>query len=227
MSSEPETQTSDALDSELAALLDVERFPPPREFREQALLEDPAVYEQAARDPLGWWASEAEQLHWFRRWDTVLEGSTPPFYEWFVGGTLNASYNCLDRHVEAGIGDRVAFHWRGEEGEERDITYAQLLAEVKRLASALKALGIGRGDVVGIYLPMIPEVVVSMLACARIGAPHNVVFGGFAAEAVRERMEFSQAKALITVHGAARKGKTAPIKSAVDEEGIGDLDSIE
>src|SRR5438876_4135349 len=226
MSTEPETQASDALDSELAELLEVERFPPPLEFREQALLKDPAVYERAARDPLAWWASEAEQLHWFRRWDTVLEDSNPPFYEWFVGGTLNASYNCLDRHVEAGIGDRVAFHWRGEEGEERDITYAELLAEVKRLASALKAQGIANGDVVGIYLPMIPEVVVSMLACARIGAPHNVVFGGFAAEAVRERMEFSQAKALITVDGAARKGKTAPGKERVDEV-VGDLETLE
>ena len=226
MSTEPETQTSDALDSELAALLEVERFPAPPEFREHALLKDPAVYEQAGSDPLGWWASEAEQLHWFRRWDTVLEDSNPPFYEWFVGGTLNASYNCLDRHVEAGIGDRVAFHWRGEEGQERDITYAELLAEVKRLASALKAQGIAKGDVVGIYLPMIPEVVVSMLACARIGAPHNVVFGGFSAEAVRERMEFSQAKLLITVDGAARKGKTAPVKDRVDEV-MGGLSGLE
>ncbi|TMK97862.1 MAG: acetate--CoA ligase [Actinobacteria bacterium] len=226
MSTEPDTQTSDALDSELAALLDVERFPPPPEFREQALLKDPAVYEQAARDPLAWWASEAEQLHWFRRWDTVLEDSNPPFYEWFVGGTLNASYNCLDRHVEAGIGGRIALHWRGEDGEERDITYAQLLAEVKRLASALKAQGIAKGDVVGIYLPMIPEVVVSMLACSRIGAPHNVVFGGFSAEAVRERMEFSQAKLLITVDGAARKGKTAPVKDRVDEV-MGGLPALE
>src|SRR2546429_8549345 len=226
MSTEPETQASDALDSELAELLEVERFPPPPEFREQALLKDPAVYEQAARDPLGFWASEAEQLHWFRRWDTVLEDSNPPFYEWFVGGTLNASYNCLDRHVEAGIGDRVAFHWRGEEGQERDITYAELLAEVKRLAGALKAQGIAKGDVVGIYLPMIPEVVVAMLACARIGAPHNVVFGGFSAGSVQERMEFSKAKALVTVDGARRKGKTAPIKQQVDE-GMADLDTLE
>src|SRR5256886_12718827 len=226
MSTEPETQTSDALDSELAELLEVESFPAPPGFREQALLKDPAVYEQAARDPLGWWASEAEQLYWFRRWDTVLEDSNPPFYEWFVGGTLNASYNCLDRHVEAGIGDRVAFHWRGEQGEERETTYAELLAEVKRLASALKAHGIAKGDEVGIYLPMIPEVVVAMLACARIGAPHNVVFGGFSAEAVRERMEFSEAKALITVDGAARKGKTAPVKDRVDEVMAG-LDSLQ
>ena len=152
----------------------------------------------------------------------MLDDSNPPFYKWFTGGTLNVSYNCLDRHVEAGRGERVAFHWRGEDGTERDITYAELLAEVKRFANALKDLGVGKGDVVGIYLPMIPEVVVAMLACARIGAPHNVVFGGFSAEAVRERMEFSEAKALITVDGAARKGKTAPVKQRVDEV-MGDL----
>jgi acetyl-CoA synthetase len=226
MSTEPETQTSDALDSELAELLEVESFPPPPEFREQALLKDRAAYERAARDPLRWWAEQAQQLDWFSPFNEVLDDSNPPFYKWFKDGTLNASHNCLDRHVEAGIGDRVAFHWRGEEGEERDISYAELLAEVKRLASALKAQGIGKGDVVGIYLPMIPEVVVSMLACARIGAPHNVVFGGFSAEAVRERMEFSQAKLLITVDGAARKGKTAPVKDRVDEV-MGGLSGLE
>ena len=214
------------LERELAALLEVERFEPPSAFREQALLKDPAVYERAARDPQGWWVEQAEQLHWFSPWDSVLDDSNPPFYKWFTGGTLNASYNCLDRHVEAGLGDRVAFHWRGEEGEERELTYAQLLAEVERLASALKALGIAKGDVVGIYLPMIPEVVISMLACARMGAPHNVVFGGFSAEAVRERMEFSQAKALITVDGAARKGKTAAVKDRVDEV-MGDLETLQ
>jgi len=226
MASESQVAGSERLERELAELLEVRQFEPPSEFREQALLRDASVYGQAARDPLGWWARQAEELHWFDRWETVLDDSDPPFYKWFVGGTLNASYNCLDRHVEAGRGDRVAFHWRGEEGEERDVTYAQLLSEVKRLANALKALGIGKGDVVGIYLPMIPEVVVSMLACARIGAPHNVVFGGFAAEAVRERMEFSQAKALITVDGAARKGNTAPVKDRVDEV-MGDLPTLE
>jgi acetyl-CoA synthetase len=222
-----ESQTGgERLEKELAALLDVERFPPPREFAEQALLNDPEVYERAAADALGWWVEQARALHWFEPFQTVLDDSKPPFYKWFEDGKLNASYNCLDRHVEGGIGDRVAFHWRGEEGEERDITYAELLAEVKRFASALKELGIGKGDVVGIYLPMIPEVVVAMLACARIGAPHNVVFGGFSAEAVRERMEFSEAKALITVDGAARKGKTAPVKDRVDEVMAG-LDSLQ
>jgi acetyl-CoA synthetase len=219
------TPDTDALDSELARMLEVERFEPPRDFREHALLKDPAVYEQAERDPRAWWAAQAGELDWFTPWEQVLDDSNPPFYKWFVGGRINASYNCLDRHVEAGRGERVAFHWRGEEGQERDITYAQLLAEVKRFASALKDQGVSKGDIVGIYLPMIPEVVVAMLACARIGAPHNVVFGGFSAEAVRERMEFSEAKALITVDGAARKGKTAPVKDRVDEV-MGDLATL-
>jgi len=214
------------LDHVLAELLEVEHFDPPAEFRERALLNDAEIYDRAARDPQAWWAEQAEQLHWFKRWDTVLDDSNPPFYEWFAGGTLNASYNCLDRHVEAGRGERVAFHWRGEDGEERALTYAELLGEVSRLANALKALGVAKGDVVGIYLPMIPEVVVAMLACARIGAPHNVVFGGFSAEAVRERMEFSQAKVLITADGAARKGTTAAVKDRVDEV-MGDLESLE
>jgi acetyl-CoA synthetase len=221
-----ERQTGEDLDRELAGLLEVERFPPPEAFREQALLKDPSVYELGNDDPQGWWVEQAEQLDWFKPWEQVLDESNPPFYKWFVGGELNVSFNCLDRHVEAGRGDRVAFHWRGEDGSERDITYAELLAEVKRFASALKDLGVGKGDVVGIYLPMIPEVVVAMLACARIGAPHNVVFGGFSAEAVRERMEFSEAKALITVDGASRKGTTAPVKERVDEV-MGDLPTLE
>jgi acetyl-CoA synthetase len=226
MASESEKAAGKQLDRELAELLEVERFEPPAGFAEHALLNDPAIYEQAAADPQAWWAAQAEELHWFRKWDTVLEDSDPPFYKWFVGGTLNVSYNCLDRHVEAGRGSRVAFYWRGEEGEEREITYSELLAEVQRFANALKDLGVAKGDVVGIYLPMIPEVVVSMLACARIGAPHNVVFGGFSAEAVRERMEFSDAKVLITVDGAARKGKTAPVKDRVDEV-MGELPALE
>jgi len=226
MASQSEHVDSGELDRELAELLDVERFEPPPEFREQALLKDPAVYEEAARDPQAWWVRQARELHWFGDWEQVLDDSNPPFYKWFVGGTLNVSYNCLDRHVEAGNGERVAFHWRGEDGSERDLTYAALLAEVKRCANALKDLGVNKGDVVGIYLPMIPEVVVAMLACARIGAPHNVVFGGFSAEAVRERMEFSQARVLITADGASRKGQLAPVKQRVDEV-MGDLASLE
>jgi acetyl-CoA synthetase len=209
------------LEQELAELLEVERIDPPEEFVREALIKDMSVHEAAAEDPVGWWAQQAgELLDWFEPWDTVLDDSEPPFYKWFQGGKLNASYNCLDRHIEAGLGERVAFHWRGEEGEERDVTYADLHRDVQRFANALKAHGIGKGDVVGIYLPMIPEVVVAMLACARIGAPHNVVFGGFSPESVKERMEFSDAKALVTADGARRKGKTAPVKAQVDEVGM-------
>ncbi|HWV86492.1 MAG TPA: acetate--CoA ligase [Capillimicrobium sp.] len=208
------------LEHELAELLDVETFPPGEAFRGRALITDDAEHRRAAQDPPAWWLEQARALSWFREPTVALDDSDPPFYRWFTDGTLNASVNCLDRHVEAGLGDRVAFHWRGEEGESRDVTYAELLADVQRCANALKAHGIGKGDVVGIFLPMIPEVVVAMLACARIGAPHNVVFGGFSAESVRERMEFSQAKALITVDGARRKGRTAPIKQQVDDVGM-------
>ncbi len=218
--------TGEELEKEIARLLDQERFEPPAEFAENALLNDPKVYEEAAEDPEGWWAGHAEDLHWFEPWDTVLDDSGAPFYKWFDGGKLNASHNCLDRHVEAGIGDRVAFHWRGEEGEERDVTYADLHRDVQRLANALKERGIGKGDIVGIFLPMIPEVAVAMLACARIGAPHNVVFGGFSPSSVKERMQFSEAKALITVDGARRKGKTAPVKPEVDDF-LGEVPSIE
>ena len=208
---------SEQVEQEIAELLDQEVFEPPKEFVERALISDESVHEKAARDPEGWWAEQAGALDWFERWDTVLDESEAPFYKWFTGGRLNASYNALDRHVEAGRGDRVAYHWRGEEGEERDVTYAELLRDVKRLANVLKERGVEPGDVVGIYLPMIPEVAVAMLACARIGAPHNVVFGGFSPDSVKERMQFSDAKALITVDQARRKGKAADIKPAVDE----------
>ena len=227
MATEQSESHDRTLEEELGTLLDIETFDPPAEFREHALLTDPSIYEEADSDWQGWWTKQAEELHWFKKWDQVLDDSNPPFYKWFTGGQLNVSYNCLDRHVDAGNGDRVAFHWRGEEGEERDISYAELLRDVQKFANALKDLGIGKGDVVGIYLPMIPEVVVSMLACTRIGAPHNVVFGGFSPESVRERMEFSEAKALITVDAAARKGKTTPIKESVDGCGIADVTSLE
>jgi len=219
-------QPVDDLEQRLEELQRIESFDPPAEFAARAATTDSTIYAVAARDPLGYWAQRARELHWHEPFTQVLDDSNPPFSTWFADGKLNASYNCLDRHVEAGLGDRVAFHWRGEEGEERDITYANLLADVQRLANALKALGIRKGDVVGIYLPMIPEVVVAMLACARIGAPHNVVFGGFSAEAVAERMEFSDAKALITVDGARRKGRTAGVKSEVDRV-MGRLDSLQ
>jgi acetyl-CoA synthetase len=218
--------SADQIERELGELLDQATFEPPAGFRDKALIGDDSEHEAAARDPEAWWAKQAEALDWAEPWDTVLDESNAPFYKWFVGGKLNASHNALDRHVEAGRGDRVAFHWRGEEGEERDVTYADLLHDVKRLANVLKERGVEPGDVVGIFLPMIPEVAVAMLACARIGAPHNVVFGGFSPDAVKERMEFSDAKALITVDQARRKGKAADIKPAVDAF-LDDVPSIE
>src|SRR4051812_30659303 len=209
------------LEQQLEELLDQERFPPPDGFKDQAVVSDDGIYEQGENYE-DFWAQRAETLHWETKWDQVLDWSNPPFAKWFVGGKLNVAYNCVDRHVEAGNGDRVAYYWRGEEGEELEVTYAELLRDVSKLAKGLKDLGVAKGDVAAIYLPMVPEVAVAMLACARIGAIHNVVFGGFSAESVKERIEFSEAKTLITVDGARRKGKSAPIKEQVDEV-IGDL----
>jgi acetyl-CoA synthetase len=216
--------SGEQLERRLEELLPQERFAPPVDFADPERVSH-APPPGLGADPDAYWAEQARTLHWDTPFTTVLDDSNPPFYKWFADGTLNVSYNCLDRHVEAGRGDRVAYHWAGEEGEQRATTYAELLRDVQKLANALKTLGVGKGDVVGIYLPMIPEVVVAMLACARIGAPHNVVFGGFAPEAVKERMEVSNAKALITADGARRKGKTAPVKAAFDA--AGDLESLE
>ena len=217
--------SGELLERRLEELLHQDRFQPPTGFVAAARVNDASLHAQAELDAEAFWAEEARGLHWDQPFTTILDDSSPPFYKWFTDGKLNVSYNCLDRHVEAGLGNRVAYHWAGEQGEQRAITYGELHHDVQRLANALKDLGVRKGDVVGIYLPMIPEVAVAMLACARIGAPHNVVFGGFAPEAVKERMEVSHAKALITVDGARRKGKTAPVKAAVDKT-MGDLDSL-
>src|SRR5215208_4182237 len=156
---------SENLEQQLESMLDIEKFPPPDDFRKQALVTDESMYEEAASDLEGFWSRQANELvDWIEKPTQILDESNVPFYKWFEDGKLNLSYNCLDRHVEAGNGDKVAFHWRGEEGEERDITYAELLHETQKFANALKDRGIGKGDVVGIYLPMIPEVVVAMLA---------------------------------------------------------------
>ena len=209
---------------ELDVLLQTEQtFPPPPEFAAQANASDPGVYERADADPETWWASWAEKLEWIEPWEQILDWSEPPFAKWFVGGKLNACANCLDRHVDAGRGERVAFHWEAEdadalgEGGRRAITYAEMLAETKRFANVLKGLGVGKGDVVGIFMPMIPETVMAMLACARIGAIHNVVFGGFSADSVRERMDVSAAKLLVTADATLRRGEPVPMKPAVDE----------
>jgi acetyl-CoA synthetase len=206
-------------------LREEERFSPPQEFVEQANFSDPSIYEEADRDWQGWWESWAEKLDWFERWETVLEWD-PPDAKWFKEGKLNASHNCLDRHVEAGKGDKVAYHWVGEDGETRDVTYAELLDMTKRFANVLKSLGIEQGDVVGIYLPMLPETPAAMLACARIGAVHNVVFGGFSVESVKERMEVSSAKALVTADSTLRRGKPTAMKANVDKV-LGDLPDLE
>jgi acetyl-CoA synthetase len=225
------TEQSAALSGEplgrrLEALLDQDRFPPPASFGARKRAIAASLRARADLDPDAFWAEQARELHWDEPFTTVLDDSDPPFYKWFTDGKLNVSYNCLDRHIEAGRGSRVAFHWAGEEREERAVTYADLHRDVQLLANALKALGVQKSDVVGIYLPMIPEVVVAMLACARIGAPHNVVFGGIAPAAVMERMAVSRARVLITVDGSRRKGRTAPVKEAVDRA-MGDLQSLE
>jgi acetyl-CoA synthetase len=193
------------------------RFEPPAELAAQANVKASA-YDEAAADPEGYWAAAAERLTWSKKWDRVLDWDNPPFAKWFVGGQLNVAFNCVDRHVEAGNGDRVAIHWVGEPvGDRRDITYAELQAEVSRAANALTALGVGAGDPVAIYLPMIPEAVFAMLACARIGAPHTVVFGGFSAEALASRIEDFKAKVVITADGGYRRGTPSALKPAVDE----------
>jgi acetyl-CoA synthetase len=200
-------------------------FPPPQSFVDQANLTDPAIYEQALADPEAFWAEQAESLSWFRKWDQVLDWS-PPFAKWFVGGKLNVAYNCLDRHVEAGRGDKVAYHWEGEPGDTRTITYAELLTEVSRTANALKELGVKKGDRVAIYMPMILELPIALLACARIGAPHTVVFGGFSAEALRDRINDAECKAVITADGGYRRGAPSALKPNVDLA-LNDTPSIE
>jgi acetyl-CoA synthetase len=204
-------------DRNIEALLSEERvFEPSGEFVSRAVVQDPSISERAEADPEGFWAEQADRLSWFRRWETVMEW-TPPWVKWFTGGRLNASYNCLDRHVEAGGGDKVAYHWEGEPGEERTITYRDLLDEVSRFANALRSLGVTKGDRVAIYLGMIPELPVAMLACARIGAAHSVVFGGFSAESLRDRINDAGAKVLITADGGYRRGAIVPLKANADE----------
>lgn len=191
-------------------------FPPSAEFAQHANAKAD-LYDQAAADREAFWAGEAGRLHWNTPWDQVLDWSNPPFAKWFVGGKLNVAYNCVDRHVEAGNGDRVAIHWEGEPGDGRTITYAELQREVARTANALLSLGLVAGDRVAIYLPMLPEAIFSMLACARLGITHSVVFGGFSAEALRSRIDDAQAKLVITADGQYRRGKPASLKAAVDE----------
>ncbi len=198
-------------------MLENRKFPPSAAFKLQALVTDTELYDAAAEDYQGFWARQAaDLLTWSTDWHTICEWELP-FAKWFVGGELNVSYNCLDRHVEAGRGDKVAFYWEGEPGDARVLTYADLLDEVQRLANAMKGLGIERGDRVNIYLPMIPEAAVAMLACARIGAAHSVVFGGFSAQSLSDRINDAEAKLLITADGGHRRGEVFALKPAADD----------
>ncbi|MCD0444193.1 acetate--CoA ligase [Glycomyces sp. A-F 0318] len=201
----------------LANLLSEERtFPPAPEFSKTANV-TAAAYEEAAADRLAFWERQARRLDWSKEWDRVLDWDDPPFAKWFTGGELNVAANCLDRHVEAGLGDRVAIHFEGEPGDSRAVTYAELLDEVKRAANTLLDLGVEAGDRVVVYMPMIPEAAVAMLACARIGAPHSVVFGGFSATALSSRIEDAGAKLVICADGGFRKGRPFALKPTVDE----------
>ncbi len=201
---------------EIEALFSEAReFPPPPEFAANANMKADA-YAHADQDFEGFWAEQADRLTWFRKWDAVLEWDLP-YAKWFIGGELNVAYNCVDRHVENGLGTKVAYHWEGEPGDTRTLTYADLRREVNRCANALLELGVRTGDRVGIYMPMIPELPIAMLACAKIGAPHVVVFGGFSADALQGRMIDSEAVALITADGGYRNGKVLDLKGAADE----------
>jgi len=192
------------------------RFAPPAELAASANV-DASWYARADADYEGFWAEQAGRLHWDKPWEQILDWTNPPFAKWFVGGELNVAYNCVDRHVEAGKGDKVAYHFEGEAGDTRTITYADLQHDVNQASNALESLGVQKGDRVAIYMPMIPETVVAMLACARIGAPHTVVFGGFSATALRDRIQDCDARVVITADGAFRRGKPSPLKPAVDE----------
>jgi acetyl-CoA synthetase len=203
--------------SEIDALLKEHRsFPPSEAFRAQANLADPAVYDRAAADPQGFWAEQAQTLEWMEPWHTVLEWNSPDV-KWFLGGKLNASVNCIDRHVRTARRNKAALIWEGEPGDRRTLTYWDLYREVSAFANVLKSLGVKRGDRVALYLPLIPELAIAMLACARIGAVHSVVFGGFSAESLRDRINDAQAVLLVTADGGYRRGSIVPLKQMADE----------
>ncbi len=192
------------------------KFPPSPEFTARANAQ-PGIHEAAAADPIGYWEREArERISWFREPTVVLDDSNPPFFKWFADGELNVTYNCIDRHLAAGHGDKVAYYWEGEPGDDRVITYQELGDEVNRFANGLKSLGVGKGDRVAIYMGMVPELAIAMLACARIGAPHSVIFGGFSSDAIVDRVEDATSKVLITCDGSWRRGKVVDLKGAAD-----------
>jgi len=202
----------------IEALLQEQRvFPPSEAFVRQANINDPSIYEEAARDYEAFWAKWAgELIDWYEKWHTVLEWN-PPYAKWFIGGKLNACYNCVDRHVKTWRRNKAAIIWEGEPGEQRVLTYGDLHREVQKFANVLKSLGVRKGDRVCIYMPMVPEALIAMLACARIGAPHSVVFGGFSAESLADRINDAQAKVLVTADGGWRRGAIVPLKRNADE----------
>ncbi len=203
--------------SEIDALLSEDRqFEPSAAFRAAANINDPGIYARAAKDPEAFWAGFAKELEWFRPWDTVLEWM-PPYAKWFIGGTLNASVNCVDRHVRGPRRNKAAIIWEGEPGERRTLTYFALFRQVSQFANVLKAQGVTKGDRVAIYMPLVPELAIAMLACARIGAVHSVVFGGFSSESLRDRINDSQCKVLVTADGGYRRGSVVPLKQMADE----------
>jgi len=203
--------------AEIADLLQEDRsFPPPSEFRAKANVNDPGVYERAERDPEAFWASFASELEWFAPWTKVLEWK-PPHAKWFVGGKINASVNCVDRHVRGPRRNKAALIWEGEPGDRRTLTYFDLYRQVGQFANVLKSLGVKRGDRVAIYLPLIPELAIAMLACARLGAAHSVVFGGFSSDSLRDRINDAQCNLLITADGGWRRGSIVPLKQMADE----------
>ena len=199
------------------ALLEERRtFPPSEEFPHQANAADAAIYDRAEKDPEGFWAEQAKRLDWFAPWQQVLEWKAP-WVKWFVGGKLNVAYNCVDRHARSARRNKAALVWEGEPGDSRVLTYGMLEREVNRFANVLRSLGVAKGDLVAIYMGMIPELAIAMLACAKIGAPHSIIFGGFSAEALRERINDAKAKVVVTCDGAWRRGGVVPLKAWVDE----------
>ena len=200
-----------------ALAIESRTFPPPADFAANALVSDRSLYDEAEANNEAFWGRQATELvDWMKPFDRVLDWQLPDA-RWFDGGQLNVAANCLDRHVAAGKGDKVAIHWEGEPGDTRTITYAELLDEVSKFSNALKGLGVQKGDRINIYLPMVPEAAVAMLACARLGAPHSVVFGGFSSQSLSDRINDAEAKVLITADGGYRRGDVFPLKPAADE----------
>src|SRR6266498_1167876 len=199
-----------------ALLKEGRKFPPPKAFTKAARIKSSTIYQDAKRNPVRFWEREAKELEWIKPWRRGLEWKLP-YAKWFVGGKLNASVNCLDRHIRGPLRNKAAFVWEGEPGDRRTLTYGDLYSQVNAFANVLRSLGVKRGDRVALYLPLIPELAIAMLACARIGAVHSVVFGGFSAESLRDRINDAKARLLVTADGGWRRGQIVPLKKMADE----------